>query len=46
MTLDSPDLTDENNEKSRTLASALFSREEWVYRETGIWVAKSRLSEE
>jgi hypothetical protein len=35
-----------NGEKSRILASLLFPDEEWVYREPGIWVARSRLTEE
>jgi len=33
------------NEKSLTLASALFPHEEWIPTETNIWVAKSRLIE-
>jgi hypothetical protein len=33
-------------EKSLILASTLFPEEEWVYREPGIWVARSRLAEE
>jgi hypothetical protein len=33
----------QNGEKSLALASALFPREEWVLREPGIWVARSRL---
>ena len=36
----------QNAEKSRSLASALFPGEEWVLKEPGIWVAKSRLPEE
>jgi hypothetical protein len=28
------------------LALALFPREEWVFKELGIWVARSRLPEE
>jgi hypothetical protein len=36
----------QNAEKSRMLASVLFPDEEWVYREPGIWVARSRLAEE
>jgi hypothetical protein len=36
----------ENAEKSFALASALFPEEEWVLKESGIWVAKSRLPEE
>jgi hypothetical protein len=39
-------LDSENAEKSRILASILFPGEEWVLKETGIWVAKSRLPEE
>jgi hypothetical protein len=39
----SPGLSSENAEKSRILASALFPGEEWVLKETGIWVAKSRI---
>jgi hypothetical protein len=35
-----------NNQKSLSLASALFSHEEWIPKETNIWVAKSRLVEE
>ncbi|MDR0321836.1 MAG: hypothetical protein LBI28_10055 [Treponema sp.] len=35
-----------NIEKSLTLASALFSSEQWIPTETNIWVAKSRLTEE
>jgi hypothetical protein len=42
----SPGLTQENAEKSLALASALFPGEEWVLKEAGIWVAKSRLPEE
>ncbi|MDR0656037.1 MAG: hypothetical protein LBG22_06955, partial [Treponema sp.] len=33
----------ENAEKSRILAYTLFPDEEWIYREPGIWVARSRL---
>jgi hypothetical protein len=36
----------ENAEKSLQLASLLFPDEEWVYKETNIYVAKSRLREE
>jgi hypothetical protein len=36
----------QNAEKSFALASALFPGEEWVFKEPGIWVAKSRLPEE
>jgi hypothetical protein len=36
----------ENAAQSLALASVLFPDEEWVYREPGIWVAKSRLPEE
>ena len=32
-----------NAERSLDLASALFPLEEWVFKEPGIWVAKSRL---
>jgi hypothetical protein len=39
-------LSQENTEKSLALASALFPSEEWVQKEAGIWVAKSRLVEE
>jgi hypothetical protein len=46
MITDNPGITNENAEKSLVLASALFPDEEWVYREPGIWVAKSRLPEE
>jgi hypothetical protein len=42
----SPGLSQKNAEKSFALASALFPGEEWVLKEPGIWVAKSRLSEE
>jgi len=35
-----------NIEKSFALASALFPYEEWIPKETNIWVAKSRLVEE
>jgi hypothetical protein len=42
----SPDQTRLYAEKSHVLASALFPGEEWVLKEPGIWVAKSRLSEE
>jgi hypothetical protein len=43
---DSPGLTSEIAEKSLALASTLFPGEEWVLKEPGIWVARSRLSEE
>jgi len=33
-------------EKSCALASILFPFEEWIHKETNIWVARSRLSEE
>jgi hypothetical protein len=36
-------LASENTEKSFALATALFPGEQWVLREPGIWVAKSRL---
>ena len=36
----------ENTEKSLSLAIALFPHEEWIPKETNIWVAKSRLVEE
>jgi hypothetical protein len=36
----------QNSEKSRILALALFPGEEWVLKEPGIWVARSRLPEE
>jgi hypothetical protein len=39
-------LTAINAEKSLALASTLFPWEKWVFRESGIWVAESRLSEE
>jgi hypothetical protein len=35
-----------NIEKSFALASALFPKEEWIPKESNIWVAKSRLIEE
>jgi hypothetical protein len=43
MSLNSPGLPAENAKKSLALASALFPEEEWVLKELGIWVAKSRL---
>jgi hypothetical protein len=43
---DSPGLASKNAEKSLALASTLFPGEEWVLKEPGIWVAKSRLPEE
>jgi len=43
MTLKTSQLCSENNEKSFTLASALFPQEEWILREPGIWVGKSRI---
>jgi hypothetical protein len=51
MPLNSPGLSHENSflqnaEKSRALASALFPGEVWIFKEPGIWVAESRLSEE
>jgi hypothetical protein len=46
MSPDNPGLTSLNAEKSLALASALFPWEKWVFREPGIWVAESRLSEE
>jgi hypothetical protein len=46
MAPDSPEKRRQNAEKSLALASALFPGEEWVLKEPGIWVAKSRLSEE
>jgi hypothetical protein len=46
MPLNSPSLSTDNAEKSLVLASALFPGEEWVWKEAGIWVAKSRLPEE
>jgi hypothetical protein len=42
----SPDQQRINAEKSLALASALFPGEEWIFKEPGIWVAKSRLPEE
>jgi transcriptional regulator with XRE-family HTH domain len=41
-----PGLSIENAEKSLALASALFPGEEWILKEPGIWVARSRLPEE
>jgi hypothetical protein len=38
--------TNKNAENSFALASTLFPGEEWVWKEPGIWVAKSRLPEE
>ena len=35
-----------NIEKSFALAKALFPKEEWIQKESNIWVAKSRLIEE
>jgi hypothetical protein len=46
MTPDSPSLSNINGEKSRILASVLFPGEQWVLKETNIWVAESRLQEE
>jgi hypothetical protein len=46
MTSNDSGLTAENAEKSFALASLLFPGEEWVRKETNIWVAKSRLREE
>jgi hypothetical protein len=51
MNPDSPGLSEENTffqngEKSRVLASVLFPGEEWVLKESNIWVAKSRLPQE
>jgi hypothetical protein len=46
MTTNSSSLASENAEKSRILASLLFPGEEWVLKEPGIWVARSRLREE
>ena len=46
MSLNSPGLSLENAEKSLAMASALFPGEEWVLKEPGIWVARSRLPEE
>jgi hypothetical protein len=43
MPLSNHSLSHENAEKSFALASALFPGEEWIYREPGIWVARSRL---
>jgi hypothetical protein len=43
---DNSGLSCENAEKSRILASLLFLDEQWIYREPGIWVARSRLAEE
>jgi len=40
------DLSCLNAEKSFLLASSLFPSEEWIYKETNIWVARSRLAEE
>ena len=34
-----------NAQKSLSLASSLFPFEEWVFKETNIWIAKSRLSQ-
>jgi hypothetical protein len=45
MHLNSPGLTSKNAEKSLALASVLPGKE-WVYKEPGIWVAKSRLRKE
>jgi hypothetical protein len=42
----SPGLSASNAEKSFALASALFPDEKWAFRESGIWVAESRLQEE
>ena len=49
MPLNSPGLSRENSflqngEQSLALASALFPGEEWVLKEPGIWVARSRLN--
>jgi hypothetical protein len=46
MTPDSSSLSLLNAEKSLALASALFPGEEWVLKESRIWVAKCRLPEE
>ena len=51
MPLNSPGLSRENSflqnaEQTLALASALFPGEEWVLKEPGIWVARSRLPEE
>jgi hypothetical protein len=46
MTSGSPGLIAINAEKSLALASALFPWEKWVFKESGIWVAESRLFEE
>ena len=43
MTDESPEQRRVNAEKSFALASALFPHEEWIPKETNIWVAKSRL---
>ncbi|MDR3248566.1 MAG: hypothetical protein LBT39_07250 [Treponema sp.] len=43
MDIDSPEPRHINAEKSLALASALFPGEEWVLKEPGIWVGKSRL---
>jgi hypothetical protein len=46
MPLNSPEPHRKNAENSLALASVLFPGEEWVFKEPGIWVAKSRLPEE
>jgi hypothetical protein len=43
---DSFELLRMNAEKSLALASALFPHEEWITKETNIWVVKSRLVED
>jgi hypothetical protein len=46
MTNETPEPLRLNAEKSLVLASALFPYEEWIHKETNIWVARSRLVEE
>ena len=46
MVPETPELLRQNAEKSLILASALFPLEEWIPKETNIWVAKSRIAQE
>ena len=39
----SPEIANDNAEKTLAIAKALFPHEEWILKEPGIWVGKSRV---